>query len=96
MTEPQRPSLPWRAWTLIVLGCASAVVAVSSTSPPGGVRLTSLKKIYLATHPLAWLEITPTDPRRQTKTWEQWPGRCEIWKRCSTGRCRQRTECASC
>jgi len=40
--------------------------------------LTKLSRIYLVVHALNWLEITPEDPRRKTKLWEQWPGRCEI------------------
>lgn len=40
--------------------------------------LKRLRRIYLMTHALNWLEITPGDPRRQTKEWEQWPGRCEV------------------
>ena len=37
-----------------------------------------LRKMYLLTHALSWIEITPDDPRRRTKEWEEWPGRCEI------------------
>lgn len=43
--------------------------------------LKMLRKIYLSVHALNWLEITPDDPRRQTKEWEQWPGRCKICHR---------------
>lgn len=37
-----------------------------------------LPHIYLVIHALNWLEIVPGDARRETATWEQWPGRCEI------------------
>ena len=37
-----------------------------------------LSRIIMMTHALNWLELVPGDPRRQTATWEQWPGRCEI------------------
>jgi hypothetical protein len=40
--------------------------------------LKMLCKMYLFVHGLSWIEITPDDPRRRTKEWEQWPGRCEI------------------
>lgn len=37
-----------------------------------------LDRIYLVIHALNWLEIVPGDPRRQTKEWEQFPGRCDL------------------
>ncbi len=44
-----------------------------------------LNRIYLMTHALNWLEITPDDPRRKTDRWEQWPGRCDICHRYEFG-----------
>jgi len=57
------------------------MLAAQSTSaqtemPQAAPRL--LTRMYLMVHALNWLELTPADPRRQTATWEQWPGRCEI------------------
>ena len=38
---------------------------------------TMLRKVYLVVHALSWLDITRDDPRRLTREWEQFPGRCE-------------------
>jgi len=45
----------------------------AKTSKP----LQSLKRIYLMTHALNWLEFTPDNPLRKNPKWEEWPGRCE-------------------
>jgi hypothetical protein len=43
-----------------------------------GVPLRSLRKIYLSMHQGCWADCTPSDPRRKTRLWEQFPGRCEL------------------
>lgn len=39
---------------------------------------TTLRRIHLSVHALSWLDLTPDDPRRKTRMWEQFPGRCEM------------------
>jgi hypothetical protein len=53
--------------------------------PEGDIEVKHLNRIYLMTHALNWLEITPDDPRRKTARWEQWPGRCDICHRYEFG-----------
>lgn len=61
---------------LLLWNCFVLAAAVSPLQ--GAEPLKPLQRLYLMTHALNWLEITPDDPRRQTATWEQWPGRCEM------------------
>lgn len=60
---------------LATLGLLLAVSTIGQAEEK--LTLKPLKRMYLMTHALNWLEITPNDPRRKTTTWEQWPGRCE-------------------
>jgi hypothetical protein len=59
-----------------LLGCTSTSFA--GDPPTSRKPLKQLRKIYLAVHPLGFLLAPPGHPNRQTKTWEQWPGRCEL------------------
>tara|TARA_Y100000815_G_scaffold218667_1_gene204213 strand:+ start:101 stop:340 length:240 start_codon:yes stop_codon:yes gene_type:complete len=42
------------------------------------VNKKTLRKIYLFTHPLFWIEMIPGDPRRNDPGQELFPGRCEL------------------
>ena len=42
------------------------------------VNKQTLRKIYLFTHPLFWVEMIPGDPRRNDPGQELFPGRCEL------------------
>ena len=62
--------------TALHLALASlAALAAAAPAPPPERPMKQLSRIIMMTHALNWLELVPGDPRRQTATWEQWPGR---------------------
>lgn len=54
----------------LMIGLAASIAQAQPLKP--------VQRVYLVMHALNWLEIVPGDPRRETATWEQWPGRCEL------------------
>jgi hypothetical protein len=68
-------TLPWSV-ALFAAGALPLPLGGGDASP-AGTPLRPLSRIYLMTHALNWLELTPDNPLRQTATWEQWAGRCE-------------------
>jgi hypothetical protein len=76
VTGPIRRSLAVILIVICVLSCCAACSIATDAAATSSLQ--SLREIYLSMHQGCWADCTPSDPRRQTRLWEQFPGRCTL------------------